>query len=41
MKHFINRGSQSIGFRDEADALKGKATLFLRTRFFAAHIFVF
>jgi hypothetical protein len=28
MEHFISLGSQSIGFRDEANALKGKAAIF-------------
>jgi hypothetical protein len=41
MKHLINLGSQFIGFRDEAGALKGKAALLLMTRFFATPIFVF
>jgi hypothetical protein len=39
MKHLINLGSQFIGFRDEADALKGKISLFLMTRFFTKHLF--
>jgi hypothetical protein len=41
MKHLFSIGSQFIGFRDEANALKGNATLFLMARFFAAPIFVF
>jgi hypothetical protein len=41
MKHLINLGSQFIGFRDEANALKGKTALFFMTHFFAKHLFCF
>jgi hypothetical protein len=43
MKHLINLGTQFIGFRNEADDLRGKKAALVLLTYFSrvTHVFVF